>query len=106
MSCAREREIVRGEREREVWGEGRLTGGAHKGKGGGGSNRRVHGARGGGGGGGEAGPPTRCKKEREGKVVAGPRAWLGRAPGRAARRGEGREGKRGVFPFLIYLLNV
>jgi hypothetical protein len=63
-------------------------------------------ARGGGGGGGEAGPPSRSKKEREGKVVAGPRAWLGRAPGRAARRGEGREGKRGVFPFLIYLLNV
>jgi hypothetical protein len=31
------------------WGEGRLTGEAHRGEGGGGSNRRAHGARGGGG---------------------------------------------------------
>jgi hypothetical protein len=36
--------------EREMfWGEGRLTGEAHRGEGGGGSNRRAHGARGGGG---------------------------------------------------------
>jgi translation initiation factor IF-2 len=49
--------------------------------------------------GGLAGPPSRPKKERGGEAAAGPRAWLGREPGWAARlagpqgEGEGREGK-------------
>jgi hypothetical protein len=96
MSCAREREIVRGERERGVWGEGRLTGGAHKGKGGGGSNRRVHGARGGGGGGWATEPVQEGERgESRGWAasLAGPRAW----PGRKERGGERRE--KGGFPF-------
>jgi hypothetical protein len=57
---------------------------------------------------GEAGP-SRPAGPRGG--LAGPRAWLGRTPDRATRLagpqglGEGREGKKVFFPFLIYLLN-
>jgi hypothetical protein len=73
------REGARGERER-FWGEGRLTGRAHRGEGGDGSNRRAHDERGGG--------------ERLGR-----RGRLGRVPGRATRRGGGERREKGFFPF-------
>jgi hypothetical protein len=93
-----------------------MTGGAHGGEGGGGSNRRAFHARGAGGagpsrGGGElgprlgrvergrAGPPSQPTKGKGGAAdAARPRAWLGRAPGRAARGG-GEKRKRKGFPF-------
>jgi hypothetical protein len=87
------REGARGERER-FWGEGRLTGRAHRGEGGDGSNRRAQGARGGGGRLGRRGRLGRAE------------AWLGRVPGWAARLtgprawpgrkdwGRGEKGKR------------
>jgi hypothetical protein len=103
------REGAWGEREM-FWGEGRLTGGAHRGKAAAvpTAARTVHVGAGGEGWaaeagwatrGGLAGPPSRPKKERGGEAAAGPRAWLGREPGWAARlagpqgEGEGREGK-------------
>jgi hypothetical protein len=77
MSCAREREIMRGE--------------THKGKGGGDSNRCVHGARGGGGRlGRRAGWATEPAQEGE---RGESRGWAARLAGPQGE-GEGREGKR------------
>jgi hypothetical protein len=102
MSCAREREIMRGERER---GLGR---GAADGRGPQGERRRrfqpLRARRA--WGRGEAGPPSRLGHRAGPRRREGGKPWLGRAPSRAARRGGGERREKGVFPFLIYLLNV
>jgi hypothetical protein len=101
MSCAREREIVREERERGLGG-GAAVGRGPQGKGGGSSNCRAHSVRGGGEGGWAAEPAQ--EGERGGSrswaaSLARPRAWLGHTPGRAARRGGGERREKGFSLF-------
>jgi hypothetical protein len=99
------REGAQGEREREI-----LGGGVADGRGPQGGRRwwfqppRAWCAWAAGGrlgrAGGLTGPPSRPKKKRGG----GSRGWAASLAGPQGE-GEGREGKKGFFPFLIYLLN-